>query len=58
MLGCVQSGLTIIVIDKYIRRLIRFADHHAVLEKGQVVWRGPSQELAARQDIWSKYLSV
>jgi len=53
-----ESGLTIIVIDKYIRRLIRFADHHAILEKGRVVWRGPSQELAARQDIWSKYLSV
>ena len=53
-----QHGLTIIVIDKYIRRLIRFADHHAVLEKGRVVWRGPSAELSRRQDIWSRYLSV
>jgi len=53
-----EHGLTIIVIDKYIRRLIGFADHHAVLEKGKVVWRGSSSELAERQDVWSRYLSV
>jgi len=53
-----EHGLTIIVIDKYIRRLIGFADHHAVLEKGRVVWRGSSAELAERQDVWSRYLSV
>ncbi len=53
-----QTGLTIIVIDKYIRRLIAFADRHVILEKGRVAWRGSSQELAGNEALWSEYLSV
>jgi branched-chain amino acid transport system ATP-binding protein len=53
-----QTGLTIIVIDKYIRRLIAFADRHVILEKGRVVWQGDSPALAANESLWSEYLSV
>jgi branched-chain amino acid transport system ATP-binding protein len=53
-----ETGLTIIVIDKYIRRLIAFADRHVILEKGKVAWQGSSQELADRESLWSQYLSV
>ena len=53
-----ETGLTIIVIDKYIRRLIAFADRHVILEKGRVVWQGASAELAARESLWHQYLSV
>jgi branched-chain amino acid transport system ATP-binding protein len=53
-----KTGLTIIVIDKYIKRLIAFADRHVILEKGQVVWEGRSAELAEKEDLWSRYLSV
>ena len=53
-----RSGLTIIVIDKYIERLIAFADRHVILEKGVVVWTGPSDELDRRRDLWTAYLSV
>lgn len=53
-----ETGLTIIVIDKYIRRLIGLADRHVILEKGRVVWAGSSPELEARQDLWADYLSV
>jgi len=56
--GLRRSGLTIIVIDKYIERLIAFADRHVILEKGVVVWTGPSAELDRRRDLWSDYLSV
>jgi ABC-type branched-subunit amino acid transport system ATPase component len=34
-----EYGLTIIVIDKYIKRLIGFADQHTILEKGEVAGR-------------------
>jgi branched-chain amino acid transport system ATP-binding protein len=53
-----QTGLTILVIDKTIARLLEFADRHTVLERGRVVWRGPSAELAARPDVWHRYLGV
>ncbi len=52
------SGLTIIVIDKYIRRLVKLADRHTILEKGKVVWQGASNELSVRHDLWERYLSV
>ncbi|MFL9878322.1 ABC transporter ATP-binding protein [Herbaspirillum rhizosphaerae] len=51
-------GLTIIVIDKYIKRLIGFADQHTILEKGKVVWQGDSKQLSAQPDLWDRYLSV
>ena len=51
-------GLTIIVIDKYIKRLIGFADQHTILEKGRVVWQGDSAQLSALPQLWDQYLSV
>ncbi|MCP1574115.1 ABC transporter ATP-binding protein [Herbaspirillum rubrisubalbicans] len=51
-------GLTIIVIDKYIKRLIGFADQHTILEKGKVVWQGDSVQLSAQTTLWDQYLSV
>ena len=53
-----EYGLTIIVIDKYIKRLIGFADQHTILEKGKVVWQGDSKQLSAQPDLWDRYLSV
>jgi len=51
-------GLSIIVVDKYIKRLIGLADRHAILEKGRVVWQGGSAALAARPELMQRYLSV
>lgn len=52
------QGQTILVIDKYIQRLIRLADHHTVLEKGRVAWQGSSAQLAADPALWHRYLGV
>ena len=52
-----ETGQTILVIDKYVRRLMTLADHHTILERGRVVWQGTSTALAADQGAW-KYLSV
>ena len=53
-----EYGLTIIVIDKYIKRLIGFADQHTILEKGKVVWQGDSAHLSVQTEWWDQYLSV
>ncbi len=53
-----QAGQTLIVVDKYVSRLVRIEDRHLILEKGKVAWQGSSAELAADQDIWHRYLGV
>jgi len=52
------GGQTILVIDKYVQRLIRLADRHLILEKGVVVWSGPSAALQADRGLWQRYLGV
>lgn len=52
------AGQTILVIDKYVERLIALADHHSIVEKGRVVWRGSSAQLDADHGIWHRYLGI
>ena len=51
-------GQTILVIDKYVERLIRIADHHTIIERGRVAWQGSSAQLNADQVLWQRYLGV
>jgi branched-chain amino acid transport system ATP-binding protein len=53
-----QEGLSILVIDKNIRDLLRLADRHFVLERGKVAWSGDSQALAGATDVQERYLGV
>ena len=53
-----RAGHTILVIDKYVDRLVRLADQHTILERGRVVWRGDSAALAADTSLWHRYLGV
>lgn len=52
------AGQSILVIDKYVQRLVALADHHTILERGRVVWKGDSAELAAQPEIWHRYIGV
>ncbi len=52
------TGQSILVIDKYVERLIELADHHTIIERGQVVWHGPSAALDADHGIWHRYLGI
>ena len=52
------SGQAILVIDKYVQRLIQLADRHVILEKGRVAWTGTSAELDTDPAIWQRYLGV
>ena len=52
------AGQTILVIDKYIDRLVRLADRHTIIERGRVAWQGTSSELDADRNLWHRYLGV
>ncbi|WP_453962561.1 ABC transporter ATP-binding protein [Amorphus suaedae] len=52
------EGQSILIVDKNIDALSRFADRHVVIEKGKVVWTGTSAELAADPTVKQRYLSV
>jgi branched-chain amino acid transport system ATP-binding protein len=60
--GCLgrlrAAGQSILVVDKYVEKLIGLADRHTVIERGQVVWRGSSAELDADHGIWHRYLGI
>ncbi|MBB1626322.1 ABC transporter ATP-binding protein [Achromobacter sp. UMC71] len=53
-----QAGQTILVIDKYVERLLSLADRHVILERGKVVWNGDSAALDADRGLWERYLGV
>jgi branched-chain amino acid transport system ATP-binding protein len=53
-----EAGQTILVIDKYIERLVRLADRHTIIERGRVAWQGSSAELNADRGLWHRYLGV
>jgi branched-chain amino acid transport system ATP-binding protein len=52
------QGQTILVIDKYVQRLIQLANHHTIIERGQVVWQGDSAQLAVDPALWQRYIGV
>ena len=52
------AGQAILVIDKYVQRLVQIADRHTILERGRVVWHGSSGELAAQPALWHRYLGI
>lgn len=53
-----EQGQTILVVDKYLERLLPLADRHIILERGRVVWEGSSAELDAERSLWQRFLGV
>ncbi|MBS1140067.1 MAG: amino acid/amide transporter ATP-binding protein 2, family [Proteobacteria bacterium] len=53
-----SQGQSVLVIDKYVEKLIALADRHTIIERGQVVWHGSSAELDADHGIWQRYLGI
>lgn len=52
------EGQAILVIDKYVQRLVGLADRHTIIERGRVVWQGDSATLAADPALWERYIGV
>ena len=52
------EGQSVLVVDKYVEKLIALADRHTIIERGQVVWSGTSSQLDADHGIWHRYLGI
>ena len=52
------AGQTILIVDKYVNRLIDLADRHVIIERGRLAWRGSSAALANDRSLWSRYLGA
>ena len=58
-LGALRAqGQSILIIDKYVQRLVQLADHHTLIERGKVVWRGDSNALSENPELWHRYIGV
>lgn len=53
-----SAGQSIIVIDKNLDALMKLADRHYIMEKGQVVWTGATSLIAQDSQLKSRYLGV
>src|SRR5688500_10505907 len=53
-----SAGQTILVIDKYVERLVKLADRHTIIERGRVAWQGSSAALDADRGLWHRYLGI
>lgn len=49
---------SILIVDKNIKDLLKIANYHYIIEKGQIVWHGDSTELANRKEVIETYLAV
>jgi branched-chain amino acid transport system ATP-binding protein len=52
------QGQSILVIDKYVQKLVNLADHHTIIERGKVVWQGNSDQLGGDPGVWHRYIGV
>ncbi len=52
------AGQAIFIVDQHPDALMRLCDRHYVIEKGQIVWTGSSDDLRAEPDVLHRYLGV
>ena len=53
-----SKGLAILVIDKNIDSIMEIAAHHYIMEKGRIVWSGPTAEFRENHHLKPRYLGV
>ena len=53
-----DEGMSAIVVEQHARRVLEITDHALVLERGSVIYHGPSQELLAQPDVIDAHLGV
>ncbi len=52
------DGQAILLVDKHLDALLKLADRHVVLEKGEVAWTGSSAHLRADPSVRQRFLQV
>ena len=53
-----KEGMSILVVDKNLKDLLKIADRNYIIEKGKIVWSGTSDELRGDRDALQRYLGV
>jgi len=53
-----ERGQAILMVDKHLEALTRIAERHYIVSRGQVVWSGTSEQLAADRDLHDRHLGV
>lgn len=53
-----DTGLSILVVDKNLHDLVRLADRHFIIQRGQTVWEGDSSGLQADSAARETYLGL
>jgi branched-chain amino acid transport system ATP-binding protein len=53
-----DSGISLIVIDKYAGKIAALAEESIVLERGRISWQGKSASLVAQPELMKKLIGV
>ena len=52
------TGISILLVDPHLGRLLEITDSNVILENGRGVWHGSSAELQAKPELQRRYLAV
>ena len=53
-----EENMSIFVVDKNLKDLLKIADRNFIIERGKIVWSGTSDELRTDRDALQRYLGV
>ena len=53
-----QQEISILVVDKNLKDLLKIADVNFIIERGRIVWTGTSDALRGDRDSLHRYLGV
>ncbi|MFK5997204.1 MAG: ABC transporter ATP-binding protein [Rhodobacterales bacterium] len=53
-----NQGMSILVVDKNLKDLLRIADTNFIIERGKIVWNGTSDDLRKDRDALHRYLGI
>lgn len=53
-----KQDISILVVDKNLKDLLKIADINFIIERGRIVWSGKSDELRKDRDALHRYLGV
>ena len=53
-----REGMSILVVDKNLKDLLKIADRNFIIERGAIVWSGNSDQLRKDRDAMHRYLGI
>ena len=53
-----KEGMSILIVDKNLDALAKFADRHYIVEKGRVSWSGNNEQLLADDSLRQRYIGI